>query len=59
MQRKPLVAAILIGAVVGAVALGGATAAAASSDVPTNRGWDTSNRGWDTTRPAELGPPPR
>jgi hypothetical protein len=52
MQRKPLVAAILV-SVVGAVLTGLAPSAlasdAGSDDAPVNRGWEAGaqNRGWD------------
>lgn len=54
MQRTPVIAAVLIGAVVGAVLLGSAATAAAAvpDDLPANRGWDASNRGWVATIPA-------
>jgi hypothetical protein len=60
MQRKPLVATILVSAVIGAVLAGLAPAALASAtgsdDAPLNRGWETSskNRGWDHDEPAGL-----
>jgi hypothetical protein len=53
MQRKPLVATVLVSAVVGAVLAGLAPAALASSsdstERPVNRGWESGskNRGWD------------
>lgn len=55
MQRKPLVATVMVGAVVGAVLAGLAPAAfasdAGSDDAPVNRGWEAGaqNRGWDHT----------
>jgi hypothetical protein len=53
MQRKPLVAAIMVSAV--AVLTGLAPSAlasdAGSDDAPVNRGWEAGaqNRGWDHT----------
>ena len=52
MQRKPLVATVLVSAVVAAV-LGASAPAALASDhdsrEPVNRGWESGskNRGWD------------
>jgi hypothetical protein len=60
MQRTPLVAAILVSAVVGTVVVGFASTADASGDVATNRGWETSskNRGWGHDEPVALAPIP-
>lgn len=60
MQRKPLVTSVLVCAVVGVIAVGGASAAVASDD-PGNRGWETTskNRGWDHDEPAAPAPAPR
>lgn len=47
MTRQSLVAAALVGAIVSAIGLAGASAAAAD-ELNGNRGWETSaNRGWD------------
>jgi hypothetical protein len=49
MDRSRLVSAVLlVGAVLGAVLVGGATAAAAAEGVPA------ANRGWVTTGPAST-----
>jgi Spy/CpxP family protein refolding chaperone len=48
MQRKPLAAVVLIGAVVVAVVVGTASAAAAADNAKAGPGQDTgTNRGWD------------
>lgn len=49
MQRKSLATLVAAVVVLGAAAVGLASAAEASdSATPSNRGWDTSlNRGWD------------
>jgi hypothetical protein len=55
MQRKPLVAAILVSAVVGVVLAVLAPFTNASHATPLNRGWDAgisnnNDRGWDHDR---------
>jgi len=47
MARIPLAATIVVTAMVTAVLVGSASAAAASSPVPSNRGWITGGAGSD------------